>query len=213
MNEDYDLRVELIRVVDELYAQQLVTATGGNVSVRLPECDELWITPSAVFKGELLPEQLARIDLDGRPLESDGPAPSSELLMHCAALRARPDDRAVVHAHAAHATILANTGLPFLPVNSEAAFFDELPRIPFVMPGTQELADAVATALRESPAVLMVNHGLLVTAPTLRKAADRVEVIERASEIILGCYSLGKKPPTLPDAAVAEIRKKGDLVA
>lgn len=208
-----DPRAELIRVVDELYAQQLVTATGGNVSVRAPEGDALWITPAGVFKGALRPEDLARIDLEGRALDPGGPTPSTEALMHCAAYRARPETGAVVHAHAPHATILANTGLPFLPVNSEAAFFDELPRLPFTMPGTRELADLVGAALREGPALLMVNHGVLVGGPSLRKAADRLEVIERACEIILGCYSLGKKPPTLPDAAVAEIRRKGDLIA
>lgn len=50
-----DLRGELIAVVKELYATQLITATGGNVSVRIPGGDQCWITPSQSFKGELRP--------------------------------------------------------------------------------------------------------------------------------------------------------------
>jgi len=210
---DDALRGELVRVVNELYAQQLITATGGNVSARIPGRPELWITPSQLFKGDLRPEILVRIDLDGRPLDPDSRSPSSESLMHCAILRAKPDAQAVVHAHAPHATILANAGLPFVPISTEAAFFGEIPRVPFLMPGTRELADAVADAMGEGWAVLMQNHGLLVAGRSLRRAADMVEIVERSAQIILGCHAVGREPPRLPDGVVAELRRMGDLVA
>jgi autoinducer 2 (AI-2) kinase len=207
------VREELVQVVRELYAQELITATGGNVSARIPGTDEAWITPSQLFKGDLRPEILVRIGLDGATLETLGAAPSSERLMHCAIYRARPDAQAVVHAHAPHATILANTGLPFLPISTEAAFFGELPRVPFIMPGTEALAQAVEVAARESWAVLLVNHGLLVAGRSLRRAADMVEIVERSAEVILGCHAVGREPPVLPAKVVAELRALGDLVA
>jgi autoinducer 2 (AI-2) kinase len=208
-----DLRLNLVEIVDELYAKQVVTATGGNVSARIPGTTEVWITPSQFFKGGLRPEMLVRIGLDGEARDADALSPSSERLMHCAAYAARAEVGAVVHAHAPHATILANAGLPFLPISTEAAFFGNIPRVPFIMPGTRELAEAVGEALRESWAVLMQNHGLLVAGRSLRRAADGVEIIERSAEIILGCYAVGKEPPVLPDAVVARLRKMGDLVA
>lgn len=207
------VREELVQVVRELYAQELITATGGNVSARIPGTDEAWITPSQLFKGDLRPEILVRIGLDGTTLETMGAAPSSERLMHCAIYRARPDAQAVVHAHAPHATILANTGLPFLPISTEAAFFGELPRVPFIMPGTEALAQAVEVAARESWAVLLMNHGLLVAGRSLRRAADMVEIVERSAEVILGCHAVGREPPVLPAKVVAELRALGDLVA
>ncbi len=207
------LRDEIVRVVNELYAQQVITATGGNVSARIAGRDELWITPSQLFKGDLSPEILVRVDLEGRPLDPESRSPSSESLMHCAIYRAKPSAQAVVHAHAPHATILANAGLPFLPISTEAAFFGEIPRVPFIMPGTRELADAAAKAMGEGWAVLMQNHGLLVAGRSLRRAADMVESIERSAEIILGCYAVGREPPRLPEEAVAELRRMGDLVA
>jgi autoinducer 2 (AI-2) kinase len=206
-------REELVAIVRELYAQELITATGGNVSVRIPGSDELWITPSQLFKGDLRPEILVRINLEGQPLEAGGFSPSSERLMHCAVYQARSDARAVVHAHAPHATILANAGLPFLPISTEAAFFGDIPRVPFIMPGTSALADAVREAVRTSWAVLLVNHGLLVAGRSLRRAADMVEIVERSAEVILGCHALGRTPPTLPEDAVRTLRKMGDLVA
>ena len=208
-----DPRHELVSVVRELYDAQVITATGGNVSVRIPGEDAVWITPSQLFKGDLRPEVLVRIDLEGRSLDAGSRSPSSEWDLHCAILRARPEAKAVVHAHAPHATILANTGLPFLPISTEAAFFGEIPRVPFIMPGTPDLANAVAHALGDGWAVLLVNHGIVVAGRSLRRAADMVEIIERSAEIILGCHAVGKEPPVLPDDVVQELRAMGDLVA
>lgn len=208
-----DERDQLIQVVKELYEIQVITATGGNVSMRIPGADALWITPSQLFKGDLRPEVLVRIDLDGEALDRGARSPSSERLMHTAVYQARPEAGAVIHAHAPNATILANTDLPFLPISTEAAFFDDIPRIPFIMPGTRELADAVGEAARRSWAVLLKNHGLLVAGRSLRRAADMVEIVERSAEIILGCYAVGKEPPVLPEDVVKTLRKMGDLIA
>jgi autoinducer 2 (AI-2) kinase len=208
-----DVRAEIVAAVEELYRAELITATGGNVSVRVPgRDDELWITPSQLFKGDLRPELMVRIDLDGKRLEGDR-SPSSEWMMHCAVYRAKPEARAVVHAHAPHATILANAELPFLPISTEAAFFGDIPRIPFVMPGTHELADAIAEALGDGWAVLMQNHGLLMGGRSLRRAADMVEIVDRSAQVMLGCWAVGKEPPSLPDDVVKTLRAMGDLVA
>ena len=208
-----DVRDEMLEVIHELYVAQLITATGGNVSVRIPGTDEIWITPSALFKGNLRPEILVRIDLAGHPLDADARSPSSERLMHCAVYKARPEAQAIIHAHAPHATMLVNTGLPFLPVSTEAAFLGDIPRVPFIMPGTEELANAVGDAARHGWAVLMQNHGILVAGRSIRRAADMAEIVERSAEVILGCYAVNKPPTTLPDDVVQLLRQMGDLLA
>ena len=203
-----------MQIVNELYAAQLITATGGNVSLRTKEDPtQAWITPSQLFKGDLCAEILVRIGMDGRALEPGARSPSSEALMHTAVLMARPDAQAVIHCHAPWATILANTDLPFLPISTEAAFLVNIGRIPFVMPGTQELADAVVSAMGKGWAVLMQNHGLLVAGRTLRRAADMCEIIERTAQVIIGCYSVGKTPPVLPEKTVKMLAQYGDLMA
>ncbi len=134
--------------------------------------------------------------------------------MHCAVYKVHADARAVVHAHAPHATIIANTGLPFLPISTEAAFVGDIPRVPFIMPGTRELADAIAAALAGGGwAVLMQNHGLLVGGRTLRRAADMVEIIDRTAQVILGCHAVGQEPPVLPPELVEKLQALGDLMA
>jgi len=208
-----DPRHQLVEVVNELYATQLITATGGNVSVRTGTPGEVWITPSQLFKGDLAPEILVRIGMDGRALDPEARSPSSEALMHTAVLEAKPEAGAVIHCHAPNATILVNAGLPFLPISTEAAFLVRIGRIPFVMPGTADLARAVVEAMGDGWAVLMQNHGILVAGRSLRRAADMAEIIERTAEVILGCYAVGREPPVLPEETVAVLSKMGDLMA
>lgn len=209
-----DVREEMCQVIEELYRLGLFTATGGNLSVRDPaRRDTAWITPRGAFKGALAPERMVRIDLSGAALAGEPGAPSSEAKIHAALLAARADVQAVVHCHAPKATILVNAELPFLPISTESAFLSQLARIPFVMPGTDALADALVGALGKGHGVLMQNHGVIVAARSLRRAADITQIIERTAEIIIGCYALGRKPPVLPDDVVKELSQKPDLMA
>jgi ribulose-5-phosphate 4-epimerase/fuculose-1-phosphate aldolase len=210
-----DVREDMCRVIDELYRLQLITSTGGNVSARSARSpDEAFVTPSASFKGALTPATFVRVDLDGRPLEPHLAKPSSETPIHVAILRARPDVQAVVHVHAPRAITLVNCNLPFLPISTESAFLAQIGRIPFVVPGTPELASAIVAALGQGWAVLMQNHGLIVAARSLRRAADIAQIVERTADIILGCYAaVGRPPPVLPADLVAELSAKDDLMA
>lgn len=209
-----DIRLEMCSVIEELYRLQLFTATGGNLSARTSdEPMHAFITPSGSFKGALTPEAFVRIDLDGQPTWESAHKPSSEALIHAAILKARPDLQAVVHCHAPRATTLVNAELPFLPISTESAFLAKIGRIPFIVPGTAELADAIVNALGDGWAVLMQNHGLIVGARSLRRAADIAQIVERTSDIILGCYAVGRPPPVLPAALVEELSAKSDLMA
>jgi ribulose-5-phosphate 4-epimerase/fuculose-1-phosphate aldolase len=120
---------------------------------------------------------------------------------------------AIIHAHAPQVTILGLSDLPFLPISTEAAFLGDLPRVPFIMPGTKDLAQAVVEALGDGAAVLMQNHGLIVAASSLRRAASLSEIVERTAEVILGCYAVGKEPPTLPENVVAMLQEMGRMMA
>jgi autoinducer 2 (AI-2) kinase len=208
-----DIRDDVVRTVEEMYAHGLITSTGGNVSVRIPGKDEVWITPNSFFKGALRPDMLVRVDLEGNPIGVFPYAPSSERMLHCAMYRNQASVGAVIHSHAPKTTLLGLAGLPFLPISTEAAFIGEIPRIPFIMPGTAELADAVAAVARDVPAVIMQNHGLIVGGPNLRHTIDMTLIIEQTADKLIACHMLGKTPPVLPDEIVSTLRRLGGMVA
>ena len=208
-----DIRDEVVRTVEEMYRHGLITSTGGNASVRIPGKDEVWITPNSSFKGALRPDMLVRVDLEGNPMGDSPYAPSSERMLHCAVYRNSPNVGAVIHSHAPKATILGLAGLPFLPISTEAAFIGEIPRVPFIMPGTVELADAVGAAAKDVPAVIMQNHGLIVGGQNLRHAIDMTLIIEQTADKLIACHMLGKTPPVLPDEIVSTLRSLGEMVA
>jgi ribulose-5-phosphate 4-epimerase/fuculose-1-phosphate aldolase len=201
-----DLRRQIIGVVDELYDAGLITPQGGNVSVRVPGSEEVWITPTQLYKGALTEETLIRVDLRGRKLEGLD-RPSVELPMHLAIYRAREDVGAVIHTHAPMAIVVGLYDEPIPPITIEAISLGQAPVVPFLLSGTKEQSQAIVGALGEGSAVLLRNHGLLTVGRDVREAANRAHQAEFAARTVVLCRLLGGQPDTIPEK-LAEFLKK-----
>jgi autoinducer 2 (AI-2) kinase len=201
---DDELKVELVKITTELYHAGLITATGGNVSVRsASRPDAAWITPSAIFKGDLKPEQMILIDMEGKKLEGET-KPSVESVYHAGIMKYRPEINAVVHTHAPLSTIYGMSDLKMLPVNTEACFCMNMPVIPFYMGGSKELAKAVIEGVGQTKATgaFLCNHGLMTVGKSLRQAADASYMVEHVVDILLKLKNAGITPKLVPEQTV-----------
>lgn len=201
-----DVRHQIIAIVDELYEAGLITPKGGNVSTRIPESEELWITPTQLYKGGLTEETLIRITLQGKKLEGRD-RPSVELPMHLKIYGTREDVGAVIHTHAPMAIVVGLYDEPIPPITIEAIALGLVPIVPFLLSGTKEQSQAIVDALGDGPAVLLRNHGLLTVGQDLREAASKAQQLEFAARTVVLCRLLGGRPEVIPEK-LAEFLKK-----
>ena len=179
----------------------MVSALGGNVSARIPGSSEIWITPSGVFKGDLHPEDLIKIDLEGNVIEGYL-RPSVEWPMHTIIYKKRPDVNAVIHAHNPITTGLALAGVELKPITVEAVLtLRRVPIVPFAYPGTDELAKVVAEHIEGVRALVLQNHGVVAVGYNLVEAEAVVETLEEVALTQLTAFiaSGGKEPPVIPE--------------
>jgi len=169
----------------------LIGGSEGNIGVRLAP-GRLLVTPRGRAKGDLVPDDLVEVDLEGRPLRGGG-EPSTELLMHLTIFRARADVQAVVHAHPPTATGFATAGLGIdcdcIP--ELLATLGEVPVVPYGMSGTTELSAAMMPFVSGHDALLLANHGVVTMGGTLEQAHQRMESVEQAARILFTARMLG----------------------
>ncbi len=185
-------RIALVEYSRRVYAKGWVANHDGNLSVRVGE-DRIIATPTATSKGDIRPEMLIVVDMSGRKREGTR-RPFSEFSIHLAAYRARPDIRAVLHAHPVTATAFALAGIPLEPTimaETVVSLGACIPTTPFALPFGEEGARPLEPFLEDSDAFLLEGHGALTIAPDLETAFLRMELLEHLAKIQKAARELG----------------------
>ncbi len=194
-------RVAVVRACQQLLATGLVRGTSGNVSIR--QADAVAVSPTGVPYADLEPAAVPVLGLDGDRLDGEL-APTSELALHLAVYRARPDVSAIVHTHSMFATVFAVLGEPIPAVHYLLARAGgAVPIAPYARYGTAELAEACVRALADRPAVLLAQHGLVAVGASLAEAMAVAEAVEYVAELGWRARLLGE-PRTLDAGQLAE---------
>lgn len=188
----HTLKREMIEVGRKLWERGLISGTDGNLSVRLAN-GRVLATVSGVAKGDLSLEHFVELDLDGTITSRSRYKPSSEVKMHLAAYRERPDVHAVCHAHPPHATAFAVAGIGITDcvIPEIIVALGAVPLAPYATPSTHEVPDSVARHVKNADAILLENHGALTLGSDMREAHMRMESIDHAARIILLSRDLG----------------------
>jgi len=169
----------------------LVAGTWGNISV----CDRIGgpiaITPSGMPYDQLKMDDIVVVDLDGTVISTG--RPSSELALHLAIYKARPDVGAIVHTHSLYATACAVAGKSIPPSLEEMVQVVGGPVeiAEYALPGTEALAANAVAALSDRSAVLLSNHGAVACAASIDEALLIAEIVEKAAHIHVIAEQLG----------------------
>jgi ribulose-5-phosphate 4-epimerase/fuculose-1-phosphate aldolase len=179
------IREALCRVGRALHEAGLLAGTTGNLSVRLDDRHVL-VTPRAVRKDRITPEELVTVDLVQPSPEALGRA-TTEWPAHRACYQTDPSLRAVIHTHAPALTAIGIRGLDLaadLPELSAAV--GRITIVPFAPSGSEEMGTVVGNAVAEGGRLLLlVRHGVISVGDSLDQAYDRTEMGELAAKAVL----------------------------
>ena len=208
-----DAKNQVVQAAQQLLAKGFLSATGGNLSVRISGQDAFAITPSNYDYAKMLPEDICVLDSQLNPLEGTR-KPSVESAMHAAVYQVRGDVNAVIHTHQVYPSTLAIINAPI------PALFDEQVRflgrsvdiIPYAPSGTGMLKNAIAKRIgNHHNAYMMANHGALVFGQDLERALHNVDVLEKCALAYLLAVCSEKKISKIPlivrEVAFAKLRK------
>lgn len=186
------VKSEILQTGISLLAEKLVVGTWGNVSSRVPDSDLLAITPSGHDYRKLQKDDIIIVDKNGLMVEGHL-KPSSEMPLHLAIYKARQDVKAIVHTHSifASACAVARRGIPPIIEDLVQVTGGSVDVAEYALPGTEELAQNVVTALGSHSAVLMANHGVVCCASSLTEAITICRLVEKAAEIYLYAQQFG----------------------
>lgn len=175
-----------------ILAQHEVLDGFGHVSVRHDRSPNRFVMSRSLAPESVTAGDLIEIDLEGNAVDARGRALYSERFIHAEIYRARPDARAVVHAHASALIPYGVTGVPLRPVYHMASFIgDGVPvfdiRKAFGM--TDMLVSdaakgrALAQTLGARTCVLMRGHGVVVVGPSIPFAVGRSIYLDMNAQI------------------------------
>jgi L-fuculose-phosphate aldolase len=190
MNE-YKLKEQICEIGRRVYAKGFAAANDGNISIRLND-REVLCSPTMMSKGFMKCEDLCKVDYEGKQLAGTRKR-SSEILLHLAVYKNRPDVNAVVHCHPPHATAFAVAGVPIpqciLP--EVEVFLGDVPTAVYETPGTQKFAETIVPHLKASNTIILANHGTVTFGPDLETAYWNSEIIDAYCRILILSKRLG----------------------
>lgn len=185
--EEARLRAEMVRLAASLFQRGYSVGSSGNISAKL--ADGLLITPTNSCLGFLDAARVSKLDPAGRHVSGD--KPSKEVFLHQAFYETRPQAGAVVHLHSTYATALScladsDPADMIAPITPYVVMrVGQVPLVPYARPGDPAMGDLVRALEGRHAAVLLANHGPVVSGPDLASAVYAAEELEETAKLLV----------------------------
>jgi ribulose-5-phosphate 4-epimerase/fuculose-1-phosphate aldolase len=193
-----DLRDQLAHVGNAVVQAGLVVGSGGNLSARRPGADECWVSAAGTWLDRLDRPAFVRVRISaGTPVDSTAAvdrSPTSELGLHLAIYRVRPEVNAVVHLHPQTVLLLDALAEPIRLISTDHLFYlRRIATAPFDPPGTPAVGASVASACADgTDCVVLSRHGCSVLGTTVELAHKRALYLEEAARMTYRALAAGR---------------------
>jgi len=164
----------------------LLRYSSGNLSCRAGD-EKVLLSASRSWLGEIRADQVSLCRLSDEGL-IEGPRPSVEARFHLGILRNRADVNVVFHFQSLAATTFACSDNPDRDyfVIPEIPFYIGKPAVvPYIQPGTEQLAQAVIDAAGNADMIILRNHGLVTVGKDYNDAMQKAGFFELACQLLL----------------------------
>jgi len=143
---------ELLEACRKAAGRGLMRCSSSNISRRLDDA-RLLAASSRSWADNLSGDEVSVCRVaDGAIL--DGPKPTVEIGFHAGILRTRPDINVVMHFQTPCATALAcreTDDIDYFVIPEIPFYIGHVARVPYLLPGSKELSDAVTMAMYDHP--------------------------------------------------------------
>ncbi|MGG7518747.1 3-oxo-tetronate 4-phosphate decarboxylase [Allorhizobium undicola] len=187
MRDETRIREDIVRLARSLYDRGYSVGSAGNISAAVD--DGILMTPTNSCLGFLDPARISKLDRDGRHVS--GEKPSKEVFLHRAFYETRPQTGAVVHLHSTFATALScladtNPDDCVPPLTPYVVMrVGEVKLLPYVRPGDEKMGDMIRELKGRYAAVLLANHGPVVSGRDITSAVYAAEELEEAAKLLV----------------------------
>jgi L-fuculose-phosphate aldolase len=188
----HSLKEEICDIGRRIYAKGFAAGNDGNISFRLSE-NQVLCTPTMICKGFIKPDDLCIVDMDGKQLSGKRKR-TSEILLHLAIMKERPEVKSVVHCHPPHATAfaIAREPIPQCVLPEVEVFLGDVPITKYETPGGQVFAETIIPFVKKANVIILANHGTVSYGETVEKAYWWTEILDAYCRMLMLAKGLGR---------------------
>jgi L-fuculose-phosphate aldolase len=192
---EWKLKEQMCDIGRRIWVKGFCAGNEGNHSYRIGE-NKVLCTPTGISKGNLKPDDICVVDMEGKQLSGTRKR-TSEILLHLAIYKARADVKAVIHSHPPHATAFAVAGVD-LPtcIHPEAeVFLGAVKTAKYVTPGDNRLGESILPYVKDSNTIVLQSHGVVCFSPSLEQAYYQLEIVDAYARILILAKQVGSIRP------------------
>ena len=192
---EFKIKEQMCDIGRRIWMKGFCAGNEGNHSYRISE-NRILCTPTGISKGNLKPDDICTVDLEGKQVAGKLKR-TSEILLHLAIYKARADIKAVVHSHPPHATAfaIANVELPTCIHPEAEVFLGAVKTAKYVTPGDTRLGESILPFVKDSNTILLQNHGTVTFDKDLEGAYYKLEIVDAYARILLLAKQIGSIRP------------------